>query len=205
MINMESVLQLVKDTTHNVATSSQQTDIINVISKSYRVPNAWHDGSPNVLNAIAANELQTFNWDLVDQDVSFYEKEGLEYALERKMQALRFQGLPANRLEDYLNSIPVLTPERIRTTMELFTVGAQAIMKSDWKPNGGIGIKQTKGYESHRRLCAHEFTTRHNEGRLFVLREYTIIPENMACLHLSPLTFAEKRDKKPRVCHHLSK
>jgi hypothetical protein len=150
MINMDLVLKFVKDTTHDVATLSQQTVIIHGIRKSYSVPNTWHDESTNVLNAIEANELQTFNWDLVDQDNSLYEKKGLKNALERKMQALRFQGLPAIQLEDYLNSIPGLTSERIRTTMELFTVGAQAIIKSDWKPNGGIGFKQTKGYESHR-------------------------------------------------------
>jgi hypothetical protein len=121
-----------------------------------------------MINSIVANESQTFNWDLIDQSDSLYEKEGLKYALERKMQALRCQELPAHQLEDFLNSIPGLTPKRIRTTMELFTVGAQAIMKSDWKPNGGIGFKQTKGYESHRRLCAYEFSTRHNESRLFV-------------------------------------
>jgi hypothetical protein len=121
------------------------------------------------------------------------------------MQPLRFQGLPKKQLEEYLNSIPGLTPERIRTTMELFTVGAQAIMKSDWKPNGGVGFKQTKGYETHRRICAHEFATRHNEGRLFIIRESDINAEDLASLHLSPLTIAEKRGKKPRVCHHLSK
>ena len=169
MINMDAIMQFVQQTTKDVTTPSQQADIIQGIRNSYSVTNAWHDGSINVENAIVNNELLTFDWNLIEQDSRLYAREGLEYALETKMQPLRFQGLPKNQLEEYLNSISGLTPERIRTTMELFTVGAQAIMKSDWKPNGGVGFKQTKGYETHRRICAHEFATRHNEGRMFII------------------------------------
>ena len=52
MIPIESVLQIVRDTTNGVATTSQQTDIIQRIRKAYSVRNAWHDESTNVLQAI---------------------------------------------------------------------------------------------------------------------------------------------------------
>jgi hypothetical protein len=104
-----------------------------------------------VLQALQTNELLTFNYSIAN-DERLYTREDLEYAIEEKMKSLRFQGLLAEQLSNYLNSIPGLTPKRIRTAMELFTVGTQAIMKNEWKPNSGVGFKQMKGYESHRRL-----------------------------------------------------
>ena len=92
MINMNSIMNFEQHTTQGVTTPSQQADNIQGIRNSYSVPNAWHDGSTNVQIAMANNELHTFDWDLIDQDTSLYEREGLEYALETKMQPLRFQG-----------------------------------------------------------------------------------------------------------------
>jgi hypothetical protein len=68
MIPIESVLLFVRDTTNDVATTSQQTDIYQRIRTAYRVRNAWHNESTNVLQAILAKELQLFNWDLIDHE-----------------------------------------------------------------------------------------------------------------------------------------
>jgi hypothetical protein len=89
--------------------------------------------------------------------------------------------------------------------MEVAGKEHRRIMKPGWNPNGGIGFKQTPSYAVHRRLCAHEITTRHMEGRSIVIRESILPPQVLATSHYSPLTIATKLNKKHRVCHHLSK
>ena len=130
---------------------------------------------------------------------------GLEYALWEKTDKLRFLGLPEARIREYLASYPELSDERKELLMDLFSKGMQPIIKPGWQPNGGINFQQTKEYKNHRIICAHEFATRHNEGRLFVIRPSKPLEENRQKLHISPLTIAEKQGKKPRVCYHLSK
>ena len=78
-------------------------------------------------------------------------------------------------------------------------------MKPTWESNGGKDFQQTKSYANHKRLCAHEFTVRHAEGRLFMVRESVLSSDDRSKLHYSPLTIAQKISKKHRVCHHLSK
>jgi hypothetical protein len=75
-------------------------------------------------------------------------------------------GLPKDQLIAYLQSFPELSPSRLDLLMEMLDQGGQLIMKSTWHLNGGKDFQQTKSYASHKRLCAHEFTVRHAEGRL---------------------------------------
>jgi hypothetical protein len=86
MIPLDLAMKLVCDTTEGLGTTRQQTAIIQRIRSAYSVPNAWHEESIYAHQAVEANELQLFNWNLIEQDENSYQQGGLEYALQNKMQ-----------------------------------------------------------------------------------------------------------------------
>jgi hypothetical protein len=186
-------------------TTESFEQVLQQVRTAYAAPNDWTDSSANVQAALTSGNLCDYDWKLISEDERLYLQHGLQDAILNKQTSLRYLGLPREQLITYLQTFPELSPSRLKLLMEMLDQGGQPIMKSTWQPNGGIAFQQTKSYASHKRLCAHEFTVRHAEGRLFMIRESILTPEDRSKLHYSPLTIAQKLDKKHRVCHHLSK
>jgi hypothetical protein len=202
---MDTILRFITDQTMGIVTEQPQRDILHRVNTIYAVPNDWHDNLENVRQGLQEGTLTDFDWGKIEADEQHYLQSGLEHALWENTAKLRFLGLPEARLREYLASYSELSDELREMLMNLYFKGMQSIMKPGWQSNGGVTFQQTKGYQNHRIICAHEFAARHNEGRLFVIRASKLSEENRHKLHISPLKIAENQGKKPRVCHHLSK
>ena len=118
----------------------------------------------NVPQLSNCNDLLHIDYNEVEQNMKRVRNLSIKVFINSSTQSCRLKGRALEDLQDFLFGY-----EDADTLIDLLSHGQKSIMKSGFKANGGVKVRQSSSYEKAKSLCQHAIAKGNEEGRVTML------------------------------------
>jgi hypothetical protein len=137
----------------------------------------------------------------VDKMTKEMRERGMDAVVLESIKKLQWRGAPKEVIAARLAAFPL-----IHKLLDMLENGQRCFMKETFKPNGGLGFRQSTSYKSGVDACNTALNTLAQEGRVLQFWANDIPPDTMRRIHINPLLRAPKAGNPlGRACLNLSK
>ena len=132
---------------------------------------------------------------MLHEDTKEFKKLGLRSLIESRTQRLRWPGESREVIEPLVENLAVGP-----ALLDLMEFGVRSFVKPTFKPNGGVGYRQSKSYYENRGCCNWHMFKLRSAGKAVFVEWDALSPEEKASFNLNKLQLAPKTGKPQGRC-----
>ena len=146
---------------------------------------------------IAVGEFSDDNLDTekVQNYIDQIKNKGFNQTLQDATESLKFQGSSADELKHLTSQY-----KHGDKLMDILHHGQRSLMKSNFRPNGYVGYRQSSSYHNYRAVCNHHMFELLNQGKAVIIPMSIIPTSTLEKSHGSKLELVQSSKKEGRCC-----